>query len=239
MSVCDCKKGYWHQELDEASSFLTTVNTELGRFRCTVMPFGAVVMGDFFQHKLDQCFGKIKLVIVIADDIMIMGKKPNHSDHDQALTTLLETARKCNVQLNYEELQCKTQEVDIFGEIYITSGYKPDKNKVTAITKMPSPTNKKQVQSFIEMINYLAKFSAELSEIVEPIRELAQDKVPFNWGPEHQSTFTQMKQEIVSVPILAYYNPQKQTVLQTDASIKGLGPCLLQAEKPVLLPEKL
>ena len=30
MSVCDCKKGYWHQQLAEASSFLTTFNTELG-----------------------------------------------------------------------------------------------------------------------------------------------------------------------------------------------------------------
>ena len=33
MMVCDFKKGYWHQELDEASSFLTTFNMELGRFR--------------------------------------------------------------------------------------------------------------------------------------------------------------------------------------------------------------
>ena len=32
MMLCNCKKGYWHQELDEASSFLTTFNTELGRF---------------------------------------------------------------------------------------------------------------------------------------------------------------------------------------------------------------
>ena len=81
MSVCDCKKGYWHQELDEASSFLTNFNTELGRFRYTVMPFGATVAGDDFQSKLDQCFGKIKQVIVIADDIMIAGKKPNHTNH--------------------------------------------------------------------------------------------------------------------------------------------------------------
>ena len=29
MSVCDCKKGYWHQQLDDALSFLTTFNTEL------------------------------------------------------------------------------------------------------------------------------------------------------------------------------------------------------------------
>ena len=78
---------------------------------------------------------------------------------------------------------------------------------------MPVPINKKQVQSFIEMINCLSKFSARLSEIVESIQELAKDKVPFNWGPEHQSAFTQMKQEIINAPILAYFNPKKQTVL--------------------------
>ena len=104
-------------------------------------------------------------MIVIPDAIMIVGKKPNHSNHDQALTTLLETARKFNVQLNYEKLQYKKQEVDFFSEPYTTSSYKPDKNKVTAINKMPAPTNKKQVKSFIGMINNLSKFSARLSEI--------------------------------------------------------------------------
>ena len=61
------------------------------------MPFGATVAGDVLQQKLDQCFGHLKKVIVIADDIMIVSQKPSHSNHDQALTTLLETARKCNV----------------------------------------------------------------------------------------------------------------------------------------------
>ena len=83
---------------------------------------------------------------------------------------------------------------------------------------MPAPTNKKQVQSFIGMINYLVKFSARLSEIAEHIQELTKDKVPFNWGQEHQSAFTQMKQEIISAPILAHYNPKKKTVLQTNVS---------------------
>ena len=98
---------------------------------------------------------------------------------------------------------------------------------------MPAPTNRKQVQSFIGMINYLSKFSTRLAEITEPTQELAKDKVPFNWGPGHQSAFTQMKQEIISAPILAYYNSKKQTILQSDASIKSLGSCLLQEEKPV------
>ena len=68
---------------------------------------------------------------------MIVGKKPNHSSHDQAITTLLKTARRCNVRFNYEKLQYKKDEVDSFGETYTTSGHKPDKSKVSVITKMP------------------------------------------------------------------------------------------------------
>ena len=47
-----------------------------------------------------------------------------------------------------------------------------------------------------------------------------------------------MKKEISSALVLAYYNPKKQTLLQTDASIKGLGACLLPEEKPVYFASK-
>ena len=56
MTVLDCKKGYWHQELDEASSYLTTFNTEFGRYCYTVMPFGATVMDDVFSEKTRPMF---------------------------------------------------------------------------------------------------------------------------------------------------------------------------------------
>ena len=95
----------------------------------------------------------IKQVIVIADDSIIVGKQQNHRDHDVALTTLLETARKCNVRLNFDKLQYKKMKVDFFSETYTTSGCKPAKSKVSTITKMPGPTCKKQVQSFIGMVN--------------------------------------------------------------------------------------
>ena len=103
---------------------------------------------------------------------------------------------------------------------------------------MPPPQCKKQVQSFIGMINYLSKFSAQLSDLTEPIRELSKEKVPFNWGPEHDSAFQSRKKEIVVAPILAYYNPNKPAILQTDSSCKGLGACLLQNEKLVYFTSK-
>ena len=95
MTVLDCCKGYWHQQLDEQSSYLTTFSTEFGRYRYTVMPFGATAAGDVFQHNLDECFGHIPNVTVIADDIMIVGKRQEHKDqtkHSQLCLRQLGTA---------------------------------------------------------------------------------------------------------------------------------------------------
>ena len=117
--------------------------------------------------------------------------------------------------------------------MYTLDGQKPVQSKITAIKEMLAPQCEKQVQSFIGMVNYLSKFSARLSELTKPIRELCKEKVPFNWGPEHENAFHLIKKEIVAAPILAYYNPKKLMVLQTDASCKGLGACLLQNQKPV------
>ena len=75
ITVCDCRKGYWHQQFEEPSSFLTTFHTELGRFWYMIMPFGATVASDVLQTKPDECFDKLKQVIINADDIMIVGSK--------------------------------------------------------------------------------------------------------------------------------------------------------------------
>ena len=169
---------------------------------------------------------------------MVIGKNENHRDHDLAFTTLLHTARKCNIKLNYDKLKFKCTEVNFYSETYTTDGHKPAQDKVQAIVEMPPPCNKKEVQSFIGMINYLTKFSPHLTELSEPIRELIKEKVPFNWGPEHQESFDVLKKELVRAPVLAYFNPRKETILQTDASTKGLGACLLQDDKTIYFASK-
>ena len=143
ITTTDCTKGFWHQPLDEESSYLTTFGTEYGRFRFTIMPFGITVAGDVFQRKLDTIFGNLSQVACIADDIIVVGYKADHSDHDTAFTRLLQTARENNVKLNFEKLQYKQTQVDFFGETYTTDGHKPSSDKVRAITNMPHQQTRK------------------------------------------------------------------------------------------------
>ena len=98
------------------------------------MLFGATVAGDVSHHKIDERFGKIEQVIIIADDIMIVSYKPDHSDHTQAFTTLLQTTQKFNLNLNYDRLQYKQDEVEFFAETYTTSGCKSGSHYFYAFT---------------------------------------------------------------------------------------------------------
>ena len=128
---------------------------------------------------------------------------------------------------------CPSTEVDFFRETYMIDGHNPAQAKVSAITKIPELSCKQEVQSFIGMINYLSKFSARLSQLSTLIRELSKERVLFNWGPEHYEAFNAIKKEIVKAPILVHYNLNKEMVLQTDASTKKLGACLMQQGKPM------
>ena len=124
---------------------------------------------DVFQHKLDKIFGKLKNVMCVTDDIMVVGYKDDHSDHDLTLTKLLQTAKQNNVKLNFEKLQYKRHEVTFFGENYMTQGRKPDPKKIKAIVKMKQPENKKVMQTFLGMVQYLQKFTPHLSVLAEPL----------------------------------------------------------------------
>ena len=121
------------------------------------MPVGVNVAGDVFQCKLDVIFGKLTNVMHIANDIMVVGYKEDHSNLDLALTKLLQTAQRNTVKLSYDKLQYKKHEVTFFGEKYTTQGRKPDPKNIKAIVKMKQPENKKEMADISRYDSILAK----------------------------------------------------------------------------------
>ena len=59
---------------------------------------------------------------------------------------------------------------------------------------------------------------------------LQQNLPPFQWTSNQQESFDKLKLALTSAPVLAYPNYDKPFLLETDASLKGLGAVLSQED---------
>ena len=84
----DLASGYWHVELDDESSMLTTFQICHGLYRWRRLPFGTKVSSEIFQKRLLEVLGDLKGVMVIADDIIIHGE--TQEEHDRNLEKFLQ-----------------------------------------------------------------------------------------------------------------------------------------------------
>ena len=83
------------------------------------------------------------------------------------------------------------------------------------------------------MCQYLSKFCQNLSETVQPLRNLLKQNVEFNWTVAQESAFVSAKQLIASSTSLRYYNVELSFTLQVDASDEAIGGVLAQEIRPV------
>ncbi|XP_065074181.1 uncharacterized protein K02A2.6-like [Ochlerotatus camptorhynchus] len=73
-STVDARKGFWHVELDERSSKLTSFWTPFGRYRWLRLPFGISSAPEIFQTKLQEIIQGLDGVECLADDLLIYGR---------------------------------------------------------------------------------------------------------------------------------------------------------------------
>ena len=103
---------------------------------------------------------------------------------------------------------------------------------------MEMPQDVETMRSFLGLVNYLNRFSPHLAELSDPLREICRQKMEFKITAACKVAFHWTKEEISKNVILPYFNPKTSTILQTDASKRGLGAVLLQDSKPVMFASR-
>ena len=88
------------------------------------------------------------------------------------------------------------------------------------------------------MVTYRARLISSSSALPEPLRNLLKGNVQYAWEPEHQHAFKYIKQAIARPCNIQYFNHKADTEIQCDASLKGLGACMMQNGQPVSYASK-
>ena len=164
-SKLDLANAYWHCELDEESSFLTTFQTEFGRYRWRRLPFGLSVSSEIFGKRLAHALNGLKGVLHIADDVFAYGVGETYEeaclDHDKNLDALLERAEKSGLIFNLDKLELREPQIDFTGHVLTQDGLKADPKKIEAVKNLPSPKDKAEIQRFIALPTFATIGSAQ------------------------------------------------------------------------------
>ena len=187
--------------------------------------FGLKVSADVCQKRLNAVLKEKKGIMGCIDDILTRGV--DSKDHDVNLLQLLETARMNGIKFDSKKLQFKTTKCNLFGQTIKPEDMKVDHKKVEAIKQMKETKDKKALQSFQEMVNYLKHYSARLIGLSKLLKPLLREEMEWTWDSSHQDALHAIKEELSRTPVLVYFDRKAEHVIQTDASMKGLGAVLL------------
>lgn len=157
-----------------------------------------------------------------------------YRDHDQNLIAVLERCQQKHIKLNLEKLQFMQKEVHYMGHVVSADGLRADPTKVIAVKEMSRLADNQAVRRVLGMTNYVRKFAPNLADFTKPLRDLLKKDNQIIWEESvHGPYLEEIKHVLTRAPVLKYFDPDKQTTLQCDASMNGLGDCLMQEGHPV------
>ena len=164
----DASSGYWQIKVDHESSKLLTFATPFGRYRFKRLPFGILSASEIFQSSLAEIISGIEGVRNSQDDIIIWGE--NIDILNARTHAVLQKIKNSGMKLNKNKCLFAQLSLTFLGHKLSGEGVSPDHTKVKAIQEMPNPECWKDLERFLGMVAYLAKFIPNLSEKTHELR---------------------------------------------------------------------
>ncbi|XP_022855735.1 uncharacterized protein LOC111376953 [Olea europaea var. sylvestris] len=225
-SKIDLRSRYNQLKIKASDIPKTASRTRYGHYEFTAMPFGLTNAPAVFTDLMNKVFHQYldQFVIVFIDNILVYSK--DKKQHEEQLRIVLETLRKEKLYVKFKKYEFWFDRLSFLGHVVTVQEIEVDPDKVEAVTNWPRQTSVGEVRGFLGLAGYYRRFIVGFSRTVGPMTQLTRKGVKFQWMKKCEKCFQELKQRLVSAPVLTIPEGSKGFVIYSDASKQGLG-CVL------------
>ena len=233
-STIDLASGFWQIRMDPASQEKTAFTTQRGLFEFRVMPFGLTNAPAVFQRLMQQIVVPLNpsagpdFVSVYLDDILVFSR--TLKEHMVHLKTVVEKLAENGLKLKPAKCQFAQRELLYLGHVVSREGLKTNPRVIDAVRRFPVPKSVQETRRFLGLSSYYRKFIPNFARIARPLHQLTCRNAHFVWSQECQQAFGELQQRLITSPVLSYPDFTREFVLETDASVVGIGAVLGQRQ---------
>lgn len=237
ISSVDLRHAFWQIPLDKQSREKTAFAVPgRGLFQFKVLPFGLRSGSQAQQRLMDKIFGPKAEpnVFVYLDDLIIISS--SFEEHLQILQWVKEMLRDAKLTINLKKCQFFRNSLNYLGFVVDSEGIKTDPKKVSAMVNFPRPRTYTELKRFLGMTGWYRRFIYQFSSVVAPLNELLKGKKKYqklSWNSAAEEAFSNIKNYLISAPLLSSPDFSVPFSVQCDASQYGAGCVLTQVQNDV------
>ena len=228
----DLNMGYYHIRLDPSSKELCTIVLPFGKYEYQAIPMGLCNSPDIFQEKMSELMDGLEFVRTYIDDLLCL-TKGSFDDHLEKIELVFQRLQEAGLKVNAKKSFFARSQLEYLGYWITRTGIKPVYDKVKAVMKIAEPKNRKELRSFIGVVNYYRDMWVRRSHVLAPLAALTSKTTKWKWEPQHSKAFAMAKRIIAKETLLVYPDFNKPFQIYTDASHYQLGAVVSQDGKPI------
>lgn len=209
-----------------------SLQTPWGQFQPLFVPEGIGPGSGKLQQTIMELFGDIEWAICMFDNILVLAS--SHEDAYTKMNVILDRCIQHKVVLKFAKTWLGYTQVHFFGYNCKHKSYELTDDRKKALLEIPFPENgnrQRKARSLLGCGVFFSPFIANYKDRVKHLTDLT--RKDFNWDEatwkvNYRQEWEQYKEELQNSCAIYYPDYSLDWILRTDASLFGVGGCLVQ-----------
>ena len=224
-TTLDMTKAFYSVPIKEEDRHKTTFRLNDNCYQFKFLPMGLVSSPKAMQRLTNMVVKDVEGLEGYVDDLVVHSE--DFETHVQRVEKLFQRLEHYNLKVKPSKTKFAMKKIKLLGLLVSEKGLEVPPERIEVIQKILRPRTRRQIKSFIGVVNFIREFVEDMSELAKPLYDLANSE-HWLWTQECEHTFNEIKRRITTAPILAIPDESKSKVLFCDASDYAVGGVITQ-----------